>query len=477
MSYVYHRAKSFFKRTFNVTWKYFPHLAFVVIGSFFLYNNSDLISHSYFVENNKAQLEYRPAQKIDSNIVACRVVLVDSNVIVSPPPKVDSDVIVKVNTIGSMQEEFPYNLLSKIIDTTGNTITYFSAIIGIITLLTAIALFKYYRKYLTLENRIDELSTSVLDSALTTLYAVRFVEATQITSSDYLEVMRHIAELVRDNKKDVERKPKYAPLLLCQALQLYFEKRYEDAIEIMKTAERLTNDRHFKQDISFHLARTYKQLAYYELGHCINSGINDRQKDIIENYLREARKYVNFSAPKLRKSLNISILSIESLLFKQLGRCSDIMVQLSERISDIVMKEAEDRKNYSFNRMTVVPMWIEQNENSIKDVHRRAGDDFIKYMNTRLQGQSGKNILASWYFSMARVSIILGVTCTDRNQRDMRIRYLEEGRMYLNLAQSYYDDIKNNSGVSTLFVYDCLAEIDKKGFEKKLKEWLLWGNN
>ena len=191
-------------------------------------------------------------------------------------------------------------IFDEIIDTTANTISYFSAIIALFALLAGFAMFKYYKKYLTTEDRIRELDKSVLDNALITMHAVPFVEATQITSSKHLNAIYYISRLVKNKEIDEENNPKYAPLLLCQGLQKYFIKRYEDAIIVLKSP--------YKQIVSFHLARTYKQFAYDVYMNNAQKSKNQLKK--AENYLDKASYYVQYSPSWLQNSLELSILEI-----------------------------------------------------------------------------------------------------------------------------------------------------------------------
>ena len=444
--------------------------AFVIITTLAIHN-WDLVTHQYFKEDTTAhQLIYQPLVynaydlndvKDSCNSTNCKITLNKVNYRNIKDDKMNE---LSYNTLNATDKTYPESnsvIFDEIIDTTANTISYFSAIIALFALLAGFAMFKYYKKYLTTEDRIRELDKSVLDNALITMHAVPFVEATQITSSKHLDAIYYISRLVKNKEIDVESNPKYAPLLLCQGLQKYFIKRYEDAIIVLKKAEKLLSDKSpYKQIVSFHLARTYKQFAYDVYMNNAQKSKNQLKK--AENYLDKASYYVQYSPSWLQNSLELSILEIRYYYHRKLDEDAREKDEkgIKEKIHDMMKNESGLR--FSFDRMTALPLYLELKgaqsrgiiEKDTKDT--RIGEDFITYMESRISGESGENLMASWYFSMARVCNI--------------IKDYNKSKLYCDLAETYYHTLQNRKNIQTLFTYDCLAEVDKNHFKKQLCE-------
>lgn len=400
----------------------------LIIGiSILIFQNRDIVLHRYLEEKNPNSLVYSPVGSDFSKDIGgsvCRIV--ETEGIVAHEKDLDNSAI-----------------LNKIIDTTENTITYFSAILAVLALLAGVAMWKYYRKILITEERIKELNNKILENALLTLRAVPFVKATQITSCEHLDAIRYIAELAKKEKENIETDSKYAPLILCQGLSEYFEGDYENAICVMKKAEKISNSS-FKKVISFHLARTYKQMAYCGM----ERNISEKK---INDYLGYAAKYTSKAPSWLQMSLRMSISAIRKKQYSS----NDNIIKFHEVLINSVVDNTVDI--FSFNRMTAIPIWLDiNNPDSNFEEYKKNATDFVKYMESRLQGQSGENILASWYFSMARVLEKIGEN--------------EKALLYLDLAFSYYEAIKKQGGIKTLFTYDCLTEISKEEFHKNMNE-------
>ncbi len=441
--------------------------AFVIIATL-AFNNRDLVTHQYYKEDTTAhQLIYQPLvyNAFDLNEVkdSCNSTdyEITSNKVHYRNIRDDKMNGLSYNTFNATDKTYPESnsvIFDEIIDTTANTISYFSAIIALFALLAGFAMFKYYKKYLTTEDRIRELDKSVLDNALITMHAVPFVEATQITSSKHLNAIYYISRLVKNKEIDVESNPKYAPLLLCQGLEKYFIKRYEDAIIVLKKAEKLLSDKSpYKQIVSFHLARTYKQFAYDVY---MNNGQKSKnQLKKAENYLDKASYYVQYSPSWLQNSLELSILEIRYYSHRKLNEDARKKDEkgIKEKIHDMMKNESGLR--FSFDRMTALPLYLElkgAHSRGIIEKDARIGEDFITYMESRISGESGENLMASWYFSMARVCNI--------------IKDYNKSKLYCDLAETYYHTLQNRKNIQTLFTYDCLAEVDKNQFKKQLSE-------
>lgn len=422
----------------------------VIIGIMFSHNK-DVVIHKYFVEDADSHLIYRP--------------VCDSTTHNYSETTIDGCLPNEMFQTNSDSERI--SIFDNILDITGNTISYFSAIIAALALIAGIAMWKYYRKILTTEERIKKLNNSLLDNALITLYAVPFVEATQITSSEHLKAIRYISESINNRDEDLESDSKYAPLLLCKGLYNYFEGNYKEAIHIMERAYRLSKfELSFRPVVSFHLARTYKQYAYTET---MKSSLSDSRISEIEQYIEKALYYNDNSPEWLKNSLTMSILAIRAELANKKNDPARFSVNKNELkqylekfvSSPTALDQTLSHKYipYSFDRMTAIPLLLQLKKDEggeFEDLYRNAAKDFIEYMKSRLQGHSGDNIRVSWYFSMARVCFM--------------IEEYKQARIYLDLAYSHYVVIEKIKSLKTLFAYDCLSEIDKNVFFAKMGE-------
>ena len=438
-------------------------LILVAAFLFSAWHNWGIFQHQFLVQDKgSSELVYHPiVQNRDST----------TSVVGTLPGIVESGGVMEN---GRHTMEGDNVILNKIIDTTSNTITYFSAIIAALALFAGFAMWKYYRKVLEAQQRIQELGNSVLQNALITLHAVPFVKATQITSSEHLLAIKHIARLAEREEANILTNPEYSPILLCKGLSEYFAGSYGSAIKAMTKAYDLAgiSEPAFRKVIAFHLARTYKQRAYYEL----ESKSNPNEERIME-YLTKAEDYKDNAPSWLMDSLQLSIEAIKyqyqkmycgnkkdgkdkhcifSFLRKKRGKGSG-PDEGANQFESIVNAFVENHRTgrYHFSRMTAIPMWLEIHNSSEPDYNNNA-NDFITYLESRLQGQSGDNIFASWYFSIARVYA--------------KLNKKEEAIKNLNLASSYYDAIREQKDIKTLFTYDFLTEIRKEEFEKRMME-------
>ncbi|WP_133241529.1 hypothetical protein [Porphyromonas loveana] len=444
-------------------------IIFAVIG-IVIWSNRDLIKHSYFKQNSDGQLIYHPVITDTASVIFRERQCENIHQSRSRRPHINRNIYK-----GSVDNDFSgdkelariqesesdigiISILEEIITTTGNTISYFSAIIAALSIVAGIAMWKYYQKFLTTEERINKLKNSTLDNALITLYAVPFTEATQITSSKHLKAIRHIAELASDEENTIKENPKYTSLLLCKGLYSYFNGEYKNAIKAMLDAEKIVRYKKdyepVKETISFHLSRTYKQFAFSIGEEKGWEKLDEKERKKILCLLNEAGYYATKAPSWLETSLILSIALIKARLSTQKNesaKIDDNILGITNRIFS-----GDENEPFSFNKMTAAPVQIKIYENSSNKVDaNNLRNHFIFYMESRLQGQTGYNILASWYLSMARI------LCEMEGENN-----IDKADLYIDLSKSYYNRVKNDNDIRTLFAYDCLTEISKKCFEK-----------
>lgn len=381
----------------------------------------------------------------------------DGDNLIYRPIVIDSTSAITLQEQQSAQQNDCNSYIDKILSTnndiasvTSNILEYFSIIIAALALICGLGIWKYYKKYSAIEQEIEKLNNSVLDNARIILYAVPFTQATHITSSKYLKAIKHIATLVGEKKEIVEKKPEYVELLLCQGLYKFFQAEYKDAIIVLEEAKNLlrwiTGNEQIKEIISYHLARTYKQYAY-SIGEKFNWDLTDYKKQEITDLLQKAEECATKSPKWLLETVQVSI----ELIRQKIANIAD--EKLTQKITSII----QGKDKFSFAKMVLIPYYIEYDpSNQTLSQQKQNAKDFISYMESRLDGNAGDNILASWYLSMARV-------CVKCNMKT-------KANLYYGLSKMYFNQIENNDEIQTLFTYDYLTEIRKNLFKEKLIE-------
>lgn len=452
---------------------------FLVTGIFVL---AALIFLSYVKEYNKN----RTCRYCNAGMCACVPQLNSTPIFGKCIVAANKTDTIKFNTKG---EQDLLQFVNDILVTTSNSINYFTIIFAILGIGVTIGLVRYFMEYAKLKNQIENAANSVLDAALTTVFSIHLIDATQIFPCSYKSALDKISNTVREKYKIVKENSNYVALIIVDALKDFCEEKYHSAIDKLKEADGLSfTDAHGKYEdiIAFHLGRALKQQAYNWWSNCNRSG-DDKKR--VKEWLGEAEKYFrrapNFlltnssllSIALIRCEIESSSIQNDSQVISCLRDCFDPkrvfrekekVITLNNYVSEVIKRFGTTEGTElldTFDRQTAMTICLLLTEfESQKDVFvwyqaTKCAEKLLEIFKANLMGVDALNIKAAWYFTMSRLAKKAGKE--------------DDSRTYLTLALQYWKRTQKAGEVKSLFYADCLAEISFEEFEKKLKKFSL----
>jgi hypothetical protein len=330
------------------------------------------------------------------------------------------------------------NHSNNILDDTSNILTYLTILFTIFAIIGGIGIYKYVNEINKLKESVEAAERSTLDSSLVTLSAVPFIEATQITSSEYDGAIETITKTVRDKKVSIINEPKYAQLLIVEALEYWKMQLYKECIESLNVAEKLVMSvSNYKpiNEISFYKSKAYKQLYFIEksVEHKINA-------------IKEAGKC---SAPhKLVIELSISLIDCD---FK---KSEEIIIKCFKKENLTSLNEICEKYSNctialgNISRISAMATILTHTELQLgisSDILKICSKNILSLYDDFLCDYKGVNIKYSWYNTM---NVIANHLTWNDPRRKKTAYMLNEHRF-----------VMEESGIKTYFDYNCLTEV------------------
>ena len=334
------------------------------------------------------------------------------------------------------------NHSSNILGKTSVIINYLILILAIIGILGGYGIYKYVTEFKKLKDGVEAADRNVLDSALVTLSAVPFIEATQITSSEYYRAIDNITKTVKEKMDIIKEEPNYAPLLVVEALDNWKEGDYKKTIEVLEEAYKLAykgREEKTKQEIAFHLARAYKQRGYKNYKNNYIEDANNDFKDCIEKCPSKISLY------PYDKVFELSIALIKNTGIKdKLINCFKGYKNINQIIDDYATSKLFLSDLAKMTAMTTIlvrkDFWENQKENL-----KKCAKNILKLLENEIQNWKGLNIKASWYHTMYRIA----------EKSELK----DEKEKYKALFKTYKEQAKE-SGIE--YLLDCQELVEKK---------------
>ena len=310
--------------------------------------------------------------------------------------------------------------ISNILNDTSNILTIVIITLTIFGVGGIYGLYRYFTKFKELGERIQAADRNVLDSALTTISAVPFIEVTQITSSQYYRAIENITKTVRDQWNIVYNEPKYAPLLLVSALKDWKEKK-RDYFRIINKLERarelvdLAYDSAEKDEVRFHLARAYKQRGYERYQYKEFDRADSDFNNCIEMAYSEENRKLN---------------AISIALIKNDGLKNTILSCFNNRYNSTeeILKSYIDNEIILYNLLeitAVTTIIIDKNLHSEinPDVLKNSGNKLLKWFEGEITHKKALNIKVSWYHTMYQIAVKCDLKNAKSDYKKIFIKY------------------------------------------------------
>jgi len=371
------------------------------------------------------------------------------------------------------------------ISTASKTINYFSFFLLILGVVVTFAFISYFKKYIKLIKQLEKAENSVLDAAMMTISSVRLVDATQIFSCEHKSSVTQIANLVKDRKYTVDMTPKYARLIIVEALKAYCDEDYSYAIERLEKAKELSYRDDYDDTtkiVAFHLFKAHRQKAYDLIK-------KERSNKKIKKELEKAEDYLNLTDDSQKYGALVSIHLIrwhfitennEAKREEAIRALKDSLINCfnynrDDKYKDLVeivdkIKNDEETLD-TLNKQTAITTIILRydlfpsiNKKDLSECAKKV----VKILDAAITDFNGANIKASWYLSLSQLTCFvyeLSDTLSPEHSK-----YKEDTLHYCILSRIYLNRSINTKRIKSLLLSTYLTEVNFSTFGKELEK-------